>query len=159
MNIGDVVLYTAFGRTLNAIVFGINVGDTTREGADGEPILDLIYIDPARESETARKRIGWEPTVVKDYGVVHASHEFSPEHIQAHGMHTPHALTTARGQGEWSEISSEELKDGWVNAYHKDPATGSWANLERSDAAQKRPPASIPRWSNTQNSVNSEPQE
>ncbi len=120
MKIGDAVLYTAFGRTLKAIVFGIHEGDVSRAGADNEPILDLFYVDVERESEIARKKIGWEPSVIKDYGVVHASHEFSDAYRRAHGLQSPHQIATHRGQGEWIEAPDTEALQQRLNEFKRD---------------------------------------
>ena len=104
VKIGDVVRYAAFGRSVNALVMALHTGDLSHQGANGEPLLDLLYIDPVRESAISKKQIGWQPQTFVEYSVVHASHQFSDEYKREKGITTAAQLATQRGQGEWSEI-------------------------------------------------------
>lgn len=103
---GDVVLYSAFGRTLQAIVLDARLGEVSHHGKNNEPVLDLIFIDPARETAIEKKQIGWKPHVFTEYDVVHVSHEFSVEFKKLKGLLTPAQIMAARGQGEWWEFTS-----------------------------------------------------
>ncbi len=49
VKVGDVVLYRAFGRTVNAIIKAIRRGEVSHLGKNGEPLLTLSFIDPARQ--------------------------------------------------------------------------------------------------------------
>lgn len=104
---GDVVLYAAFGRTLNAIVLAAKNGTVSHEGKNGEPLLDLLFIDPARESSIEKKQIGWQPRLIVEHDVVHASHAFSAAFKKEKGISTPAQNLAQRGQGEWSAIIPE----------------------------------------------------
>lgn len=103
--VGDVVFYSAFGRTVKAIVMAVNSGDLSHQGKNGEPMLDLLYIDPARESAIEKKQIGYQPRTFIEHSVVHASQEFSDEYKRSKGITTPAQLVTQRGQGEWLETA------------------------------------------------------
>lgn len=111
--VGDVVLYTAFGRTINALVLAVRTGISSHEGSTGEPALTLAFVDPPRNAVAGgRKEIGplaerpWEiPTVHVENDVVHASHEFSADYKHSKGLSTPAHIATERGHGEWQEAT------------------------------------------------------
>jgi len=103
MKQGDIALYSAFGRTLNALVIAVRSNEVSHLGKNGEPTLDLAFIDPARHSAIEKKQIGWQPPVIVEYGVVHASHEFPAEFKREKGILTPAQVATHRGQGEWKQ--------------------------------------------------------
>lgn len=105
---GDVVLYSAFGRTLQAIVLDARLGEVSHHGKNNEPVLDLIFIDPARETAIEKKQIGYKPHVYTEYDVVHHSHEFPVEFRKLKGLLTPAQIMAARGQGEWREVITIE---------------------------------------------------
>ena len=111
---GDVVLYCAFGRTLNAIVLDARLGEVSHHGRNGEPVLDLAFIDPERESAIEKKQIGWKPRVFVEYDVVHHSHQFSKEFLTLKRVTTAAQIAALRGQGEWRENGEAEL---WREKY------------------------------------------
>ena len=111
VELGDIVRYSAFGRSVNAIVMGVYSGDLSHQGASGEPLLDLLYIDPRRESAIEKKQIGWHPRQFVEYSVVHGSHQFSAEYKRDKAITTPAQLAAQRGQGEWSESDLDLWKE------------------------------------------------
>jgi hypothetical protein len=104
---GDVVKYSAYGRTVNAIVLAAQYGEVSHHGKKGEPLLDLVFIDPDRESAIEKKQIGWFPKVWTEHSVVHQSHEFSVDYKRTKGLGSPSQITAHRGAGEWTEIATE----------------------------------------------------
>lgn len=104
---GDVVKFSAYSRTVNAIVLAAHYGEVSHHGKSGEPLLDLIYIDPDRESAIEKKQMGWHPRVFTEFSVVHHSHEFAADYKQAKGIATVAQLVAQRGAGEWQEIATE----------------------------------------------------
>lgn len=102
-NVGDVVLYVAGGKSYNAIVLASRNGEVSHEGADSEPLLDLAFIAPERESKATQERPGYKPQVFIEYDVVHASHEFSEEYKREKGLLTVAQIASHRGAGEWVE--------------------------------------------------------
>jgi hypothetical protein len=127
---GDVVLYSAFGRTLKAIVLDARLGEVSHHGANGEPVLDLIFIDPARETAIEKKQIGWKPHIYTEYDVVHISHEFSVEFRKLKGLMTPAQIATARGQGEWREDIAGSVEDSILARQHHDELHARVEELE-----------------------------
>ncbi len=115
---GDVVKYSIFGRTLNAIVLSTRSGEVSHLGADGEPLVALAFIDPDRETGLSRNKetgeaiwpAGRIPQVFLEHDVVHASHEFSQEFKAAKGIRTPADIASVRGHGEYTEFESEEAE-------------------------------------------------
>lgn len=104
---GDVVKFSAYSRTVNAIVLAAHYGEVSHHGKSGEPLLDLIYIDPDRESAIEKKQMGWHPRVFTEFSVVHHSHEFAASYKQAKGIATLAQVTAQRGAGEWQEVATE----------------------------------------------------
>lgn len=104
---GDVVKFRAYGRVVNAIVLAAHYGEVAHHGKMGEPLLDLVFIDPERESAIEKKQIGWHPCVWTEFSVVHSSHEFSADYKRQKGLGTPSQITGHRGAGEWQEIATE----------------------------------------------------
>jgi hypothetical protein len=127
---GDVVLYSAFGRTLKAIVLDARLGEVSHHGANGEPVLDLIFIDPARETAIEKKQIGWKPHIYTEFDVVHISHEFSVEFRKLKGLMTPAQIATARGQGEWREDIAGSVEDSILARQHHDELHARVEELE-----------------------------
>jgi hypothetical protein len=115
MQAGEVVAYTAYGRTVNAIVLAARVAETGHQGASGEPLVSIAFIDPERESAIAKRQIGWFPQIYVEYDVVHASHEFSAEYKRVHGLTTPAQIAAKRGVGEWTEIISANDNRGLID--------------------------------------------
>ena len=106
--VGDVVLYSAFGRTVNAIVLKAGPTQPSHAGKNGEDSLTLLFIDPAREPGGSAMRIGplterpgYLPQAIIEHDVVHASHEFPAEYRKQKGLSTPAQLAAERGQGIW----------------------------------------------------------
>ena len=105
MQIGEVVRYSAYGRTVNALVIAVRHAEPSHAGKNGEPLVSVAFVDPDRESAIEKKQIGHMPKVWTEYDVVHASHEFSAEHKTKLGLTTPAQIAAARGPGEWSETT------------------------------------------------------
>lgn len=101
--VGDIVLYSAQGITHPAIVLFAHVNEAEHLGENSEPLLHLAFIAPERESEKVRTSSGYLPIVVTEYDVHHASHEFSDEYRNKHGLITEAQIANHRGQGEWVE--------------------------------------------------------
>lgn len=107
---GDVVLYSAFGRSLNAIVLSTRSGEVSHLGAEDEPLISVAFLDPYRETGLSKDKegnffypAGRVPQVFIEHDVVHASHEFSEEFKRDKGISTPAQIASLRGHGEWSE--------------------------------------------------------
>lgn len=102
MKRNDAVLYVQNGRTYNALVLAEAAANDKRLGKNGEPSLHLVVVfdDPVGK----RIPLGElpEPTIVHD--VVHRSHEFDADYLQAYG---PDARSH-RGHGEWEEMYWDE---------------------------------------------------
>lgn len=113
MQIGEVVRYSAYGRTVNALVIAVRHAEPSHAGKNGEPLVSVAFVDPDRESAIEKKQIGHMPKVWTEYDVVHASHEFSAEHKTKLGLTTPAQIAAQRGAGEWSEIEPELVR--WVD--------------------------------------------
>lgn len=109
--VGDVVLYSLQGRTHNAIVLGLNLGQPDHLGANGEPLLHLLFIAPERESEVSKTKIGYVPSSFIEYDVVHSSQEFSEQYKKNNGLSSPAQIAAARGQGEWREIAIHNIAE------------------------------------------------
>lgn len=107
--VGDIVLYSAQGITHPAIVLFAHVNEAEHLGENSEPLLHLAFIAPERESEKVRTSSGYLPLVVTEYDVHHASHEFSDEYRNKHGLITEAQIANHRGQGEWVEAVVREL--------------------------------------------------
>lgn len=101
LKVGDAVLFLIQGRALNALVLRINTGEVEHLGKDGEPLLDLAFLDQARESKRTQDSVSYLPEVFFEYGVVHFSQKFSDDYIVAKGLTTKAQVIAARGQGEW----------------------------------------------------------
>jgi hypothetical protein len=115
VKVGDVVLYTALGRTLNALVLKVTAV-ASHEGADGEPTLSLAFIDQEREAGAKANRVGplqekpgYFPTVYTEHDVVHLSHEFSDDYKRVKGLQTPAQIAAERGVGHWEELPDYEM--------------------------------------------------
>ncbi len=106
--LADIVRYSAFGRSLNALVLAVR-NTPTHAGANGEPVLDLAFIDPSRESAIEKQQIGYQPRVYIEHDVVHVSQEFSAEFKKDKGITTPAQIIAQRGQGEWDVTAADEL--------------------------------------------------
>lgn len=112
-NAGDVVLYSAYGRVVNAIVLDNGNTEEQHQGKNGEPSLTLAFIDPEREQGGGVPKIGplaqrpgYFPTVFTEHDVVHHTQEFTEEYKRLKGLITPAQVASARGQGEWMEKPS-----------------------------------------------------
>lgn len=110
VQIGDVVLYSAFGRVLNALVLKLRVGEISHLGKNGEPLLTLAVIKQGGWTGNApykRPNPIQEATATPEieivHDVVHASHEFDEEFLRKHGRSTSD-IASQRGHGEWSEV-------------------------------------------------------
>ena len=111
---GDVVLYSAFGRTLNALVLNSRSGEVSHLGKGGEPILTLAVVkQPAWDAPHKRPNPIQAATTVPEIeivnDVVHASHEFDEDFLKKHGS-SPAQIAAQRGHGEWREISSRQVQ-------------------------------------------------
>lgn len=120
VKVGDIVIYSLQGKTHNAIVLALNSGQVNHLGANGEPLLHLLFIAPERESEVSKTKIGYIPSSFIEYDVVHHSQEFSEQYKKDNGLVSPAQIAAARGQGEWREIVLREVT--WVDL----PKTGDY---------------------------------
>lgn len=102
--VGDAVFYGVQNRMVFALVLAVRDSEVSHNGKNGEPVLTVAFVDPTRESEIAKNKIGYLPQVFIEYDVVHSSHEFSREFRLAKGIQTPAQVASHRGQGEWTEI-------------------------------------------------------
>ena len=109
-----VVLYRAFGRELPALVLASRDGEVSHLGAEGEPLLTLAFIDPAREIAIAPKKNTAvvlselkTPQVFIEHDVVHASHEFSDDFKKLKGIRSEADVAAQRGHGEWEEMPAD----------------------------------------------------
>lgn len=116
VKLGSVVLFSAFGRSVPAIVLALRSGELAHLGANDEPILTLALIDPLRETGLAKDKsgnpiypIGRIPNVFIEHDVVHESHEFDEEFKKKHGD-SPAQIAAQRGHGEWTEYIPDEAK-------------------------------------------------
>lgn len=107
VKVGDIVIYSLQGRSHNAIVLALNSGQVNHLGANGEPLLHLLFIAPERESEVSKTKIGYIPSSFIEYDVVHHSQEFSEQYKKDNGLQSPAQIASARGQGEWREVISD----------------------------------------------------
>ena len=117
VKVGDVVLYRAFGREVNALVLRVNTSTPSHLGKDKEPALTLAFVDPERERAIAPKK---NVTVLLpethlqqihvEHDVVHSSHEFDAEFLKKHGS-TPAQVASQRGHGEWLWLDENEAED------------------------------------------------
>ena len=109
-----VVLYRAFGRELPALVLASRDGEVSHLGSQGEPLLSLAFIDPAREIAIAPKKNTAvvlselkTPQVFIEHDVVHASHEFSEEFKKAKGIRSDADVAAQRGHGQWEQMPAD----------------------------------------------------
>jgi hypothetical protein len=122
MSTPKVVQFSAFGRTVPAIVLAAREGEVSHLGSDDEPILTLALIDPARETGLTKDKdgnfvypVGRLPQVFIEHDVVHETHEFSEEFWKAR-KRDPETVSDAevaslRGHGEYAEYIPEEAKE------------------------------------------------
>src|SRR5260370_22691973 len=103
LKIGDVVIYSYLGRSLNALVIGTRDGEVSHLGENGEPLVSIAFVDQLRDSATVNKRSSGsfqppapEPTVYIERDVLHASHEFSPEFRKEKGLQTQAQIAALR---------------------------------------------------------------
>lgn len=101
--IGDVVFYTTGGKTYNALVLSVRLGEVSHHGKNDEPLLTITYVDADRDSARTKSRPDYFPTVAVEHDVVHASHEFSADYKRDKGIQTPAHVANHRGPGEWEE--------------------------------------------------------
>jgi hypothetical protein len=117
---GDVVLYTQGGQTFNALVLAAHSLNASHLGEKAEPTLHLAVLFDEPKGKTPQLGSIPEPTIVHD--VVHASHKFSADYLNSHGLRKvvegdPHKVAAEaeirnrRGAGEWREavVVSAEL--------------------------------------------------
>jgi len=109
-----VVRYTAFGRSLPALVLAARFGEVSHLGKNGEPLLSVAFVDPARESGLSKDKdgnfifpAGRFPQVFVEHDVVHVSHEFDDEFKKKHGSSTAE-IASQRGHGEYDDFESDE---------------------------------------------------
>jgi hypothetical protein len=107
--IGDVVLYHAFGKTLNALVVGSRVSEVAHLGKNGEPLLHLAFIkqippNAPHKRPTVLMAELTTPEIEIQYDVVHVSHEFSDAYKSAKGLYSEAQIVSLRGHGEWEEV-------------------------------------------------------
>lgn len=122
MSTNKVVLFTAYGRTVPALVLASRSGEASHLGSSDEPLLTLALIDPARETGLGKDKdgnfifpVGRLPQVFIEHDVVHDSHEFSDDFWRGKRI-APEQVTDAveaahRGNGEYSEYIPEEAKE------------------------------------------------
>lgn len=125
LKVGDVVIYSVLGRSVNALVLKIRTGEVSHEGANGEPLLTLAFVKQP-EPNAPHKRANVLQTAVLDpeiqieRDVVHASHEFSRDFKREKGIQTEAQIAAHRGHGEWSDPADtpdpEEASDEEVTA-------------------------------------------
>lgn len=115
VKVGDVVRYSAFGRTSPALVLAARYGEVSHLGANGEPLLTLAFIDPPRENAIApnkNKNVLAPPStqlpqVFTEHDVVHASHEFSQEFKEKNAIKSDADVASKRGHGEWDYFPTQ----------------------------------------------------
>lgn len=130
---GDVVLYLQGGKTYNALVLAAHSLNDSHLGKNGEPTLHLSVLFDDLPNTTRQPGSLPEPTTVHD--VVHASHEFSQQYMESHGLRkaakddvnrvaAEAEIRNRRGAGEWTEVSELPLaeieadrKQAWSNAH------------------------------------------
>lgn len=106
--VGDVVLFSQLGRTVNALVLGVRSGEVSRLGKDGEPLLKLAFIKfpapnaPHKRPTPLQAELA-EQEIQIEHDVVHASHEFSSDFKRDKGVQTEAQIAAHRGHGEWTE--------------------------------------------------------
>jgi hypothetical protein len=130
---GDVVLYSQGGKTYFALVLAAHYLNDSHLGKRGEPQLHLsVLFDDPPKKEFPIGRIP-EPTTVHD--VVHASHQFSGDYMEKHGLkrfekdHPQRSAAEAeirsrRGAGEWREaiVADGDPSDAFPSGAGSSPA-------------------------------------
>lgn len=117
---GSIVVLKAYGRRVNALVLAARYGETSHLGSDGEPILTLAFVDPARETGLTPVRdksgkptgefnfpVNRNPQVFIETDIVHESHEFSDDFKKKHGLNSAARIADVRGHGEWTEYQGD----------------------------------------------------
>lgn len=112
---GDVVLYSAFGRTVNALVIKVGPTQPSHAGKNGEDTLTLCFVDLGREVDHGvpkvgplKERPGYLPQITTEHDVVHFSHEFPLEYRKQKGLSTAAQIAAERGHGTW-KLGHEDL--------------------------------------------------
>lgn len=111
--VGDVVIYSRQGRSVNALVLNSREGEVSHLGKNGEPLLTLAFIQfPAPNAPHKRPTVlqaaVHDPEIEIERDVVHASHEFSADFKRQRGIVTEAQIATHRGHGEWAEVQTAE---------------------------------------------------
>lgn len=141
---GDVVILALGGKDYNALVHQVVATEDSHMGKNGEPALHLSYLpdEPLVNGKPKIRPLGYIPESLMIYDVVHASHEFTADYMQQHGLrklpeHDLHRvvaeaeISNRRGAGEWT-LASVLRCDGTAiiaglkfNPEHFEELTGS----------------------------------
>jgi len=138
-NVPAVVLFSAFGRTVPALVLAARFGEVSHLGANNEPILTLAIVKQPAPNQPYKKPVA-VPEIEIQHDVVHFSHEFSDEFKKKHGD-LPAQIASQRGHGEWREYTADD--SAYSNALRANSSLLSQLTAARNESAKQRARADL----------------